>query len=183
MDTFFNRIESVKYNKNNENIIDYTKGILSDGEDVIIYSDDGVNVTKTRVPIDSINSYVDIFNHGIKDHKMDFINRLINDFDLQSDDIKTSFNSMLHHPNDYELQNSTLSSSENLNSATSHFFKRLLNIDDPALAGKNISVTANFKPRNKTAKKNNRDEILELKKKKTVKKRGKKAKNDTKNKS
>lgn len=173
MDTFFNRIESVKYNKNDENIIDYTKGIVSDGEDVIIYQDDGENVTKIHVPIDSINSYVDIFNRGVKDHKMDLINRLINDFDLQSDDIKTSFNTMLHHPNDYELANSNLSSSENLNNATSHFFKRLLNVDDPALAGKDIGVIATFKPRNKTAKKYHRDEMFQLKKKKTAKKRRK----------
>tara|TARA_B100000073_G_C23680597_1_gene552376 strand:+ start:493 stop:1014 length:522 start_codon:yes stop_codon:yes gene_type:complete len=171
MDTFFNRIESVKYKKNDENIIDYTKGIVSDGEDVVIYQDDGHKVTKIHVPIDSINSYVDIFNHGIKDHKMDLMNRLVNDFDLQSDDIQTSFNSMLHHPNDYELANS---SQDNLNSATSRFFKRILNLDDPALAGKNISVSATFKPRNKTAKKSRKGEMLALKKQKTAKKRRKK---------
>ena len=31
MNTFFNRIESVKYNENDKNIFDYTKGIVSDG--------------------------------------------------------------------------------------------------------------------------------------------------------
>ena len=167
MNTFFNRIESVKYNKNDENIIDYTKGIISDGEDVIIYQDNGKDVTTINVPIDSINSYVDIFNHGIKDHRKDLINRLINDFDLDSNDINTPLSLMLKHPNDYELANSSLShKSENLNNATNHFFKNILGLNDPSLEGKDISVTASFKPKNKTVKNKPK---LAIKAKKTAK--------------
>lgn len=175
MNTFFNRIESVKYNENDKNIFDYTKGIVSDGEDVIIYQDDGIKVTKTHVPIESINSYVDIFNNGIKDHKVDLINRLINDFDMQSNDIKTPLGLLIHEPENFELVNSSLSNdSANLNSATSHFFKNLLNLDNPSLQGKNIVISAKFKPNNKTAKKSKNNDILTVKKQKTAKKRRKK---------
>ena len=177
MERYLNFNNSLYY-KDNDDEYKYTEGILSDGENVILYEkDDDDEMYETVIPIDSINSYVDIFNNGVEDHPDDLIARLAKDFDMQPEDVNTSLSTMLHEPEEYSLLNDmTLSKlPRQERSVTADFFKNILGVDAPSLQGKNIVVSAEFVPRSKTAKKKRKESsLLALKKKKTAKIRKKK---------
>lgn len=193
MTTYFTGSYSVNKNINGEELENTVLGIESDGEVVKLYEleDDTDEYIVTEIPIDDVNSAMNLFNSYIVDptnysdnneeqhdfvndiffngNHLDFKDRLMYDFDINSDDIHTSFNNFSRDP--LNFTNST-------NTTGPDFFRNLFNYHQfsmPKNEEVNLVIAKQYNPRHKTTKKNVKSEKkLKLKKNKTA--RGKKGK-------
>lgn len=190
MTTYFTGSYSVNKSINDEELENMVLGIESDGEVVKLYElGNDEEPIVTEVPIDNINSAMNLFNTYIVDSEeqdeelmdeinddffngnhLDFRDRLMFDFDINSDDIHTSFNNFSRDP--LTFTNST-------NTTGPDFFRDLFNYHQftrPKNEEVNFIVAKEYNPKHKkTNKRVKSDKKLKLKKNKTAKaKRGKK---------
>lgn len=190
MTTYFTGSYSVNKSINDEELENMVLGIESDGEVVKLYElGNDEEPIVTEVPIDNINSAMNLFNTYIVDSEdqdeelmdeinddffngnhLDFRDRLMFDFDINSDDIHTSFNNFSRDP---------LSFTNSTNTTGPDFFRDLFNyhqFSTPKNEEVNFIVAKEYNPKHKkTNKRVKSDKKLKLKKKKTAKaKRGKK---------